>query len=317
MDVVLRRIGRGGQLTSSERVVLDTLLATSRLRRSDGSQPEAWAKDGANTVANNEATLWNALVETLCISIVTERDSTPSRPLLRAEADLSHLCEAVQDENQRLAFARLFVRPRAEGYAHQYRCHLEGAAEDSQTRLQTAEPHRGHRIQKLIGGVGQDESAEPLGSTSAVAAGAGYRMPGDFYAPQPMVKVGATGEIRMQSPRFGDLGTEQWTLRDWEQSAICRDPRPGAGEPFLSSVNVDGATFTILRQGEVPTHQVRRILGPEGYRFEIERIPGVQGPASLAEADLALLHPGDVSFTNWRVERGGRRLWSRPSCARR
>lgn len=312
MDLVLRRIGEGGQLNSAERVVLDTSLATSRLRPSDENELPALAQEGADAVANNEVPLWNALVETLCVSIISERDSTPARPLLRVEADLSRLCEAISDARQQQAFARRFVD------AVYGTCHLGGAQGAGDPRLQTAAAHPGHRIRRLVGGNERDPTQELLGSTSAVAAGAGYRMEGDFYAASQNVTVGATGEIRLQSPQFGDRGTEHWTLQDWEESRICRDGRPGATEPWISSVNIDGYSFAIRRRGEGPaTHEIRRIFGPDGYRFEVAQRPNGTGTQSLEASDLALLHPADVSFTNWRVERRGRRLWSRPYCARR
>jgi len=317
MDLVLRRVGADRRLSSAERVVLDTLLATSRLRRGDGSEGPGWAQAGADVVAANETLLWNALVESLCVSIVDEPRSDPVRPLLRVEADLSHMCESIQDLGQR-AFARLFVDPAADDESNETPCHLSTAEEEGQQqqeqRQETAD-HPGHRVQRLIGGV--LPSPEPVSSTSAVAAAAGDRMTGEFYATNHNVKVGATGEIRMQAAHFGDAGTEEWTLADWEESRICRDPRPDVSEPRISSVNIDGFSFAILRGGEEATHEVRRILGPGGYRFGVEPRSGVTGRQSLAAADLANLHPADVTFTNWRVRRGGRQLWSRPHCARR
>ena len=318
-DLVLRQVGPQGRLTTEEKLTLNTLLATNRRNeRTDGSSDPARLRAAAETIATHEVRLWNALVESLCIGFAEESGTG----LLVPEADLSHLCEALPEQtpptelSPRLHFARVFIHPQAPPNIGNP-CHGTGAVGEDNS------PHPDHAIRRLIGG-----ARDQLATAASVASGSSTGLTGDFFHRQQNIRVASLGEVRMQSPRFGDPGTEEWSLADWAASGICRDPRAGTGSPRISSVHIDGASFRIVEEGQQPTHRVVRLLeasigensrGEQAarvftrYRFEIERIG--EGRSSLPAEDLAHLSPSDVSFTLWRVG-AGRGIWSRPHCAR-
>lgn len=297
-DGILRRVPATGHLSAQEKVLLGTFLAVNRTYVSN-EKPSGPERDSAAAVLDkHQATLWNAFVDNFCVEFIvspTESD----RSVLLFKSDTIGLCEALRKEvsaSELDVFSRVFV-------------HFD--RNDTQSTVCKIPPFDGQGRtpgQSTLLGTLQDSAQNTFGN---VAAGAGQAQGTTMFYDGGGLRIAAIGDITLQQPHFGVVGTETWTLADWESSGVCRGPLDE--DLTVDRVILRGWARFAIR--DVGNYRVVRRLTPTGLVVRVEPVGnGRVFRRTLSHADLAHLSPADLVGVAWRSEQR-RRVAA--SCAKR
>ena len=298
-DGVLRLVAPDGQLRAQEKTLLATFLTVNRSAYSQDIPSREDRIAAAEVVDRNQTALWNAFVGNLCVAFIAAPVGS-DRSALSFTSDVLQLCEAVRKaRDPKLSYySQVFVYARAPG---------EDVADCTfPAPVLNAAPRPPLAPGTLLGTLASN-AANTLGM---VAAGTATRLDRTSFYDQSALQIAALGDITLQRPRFGERGTETWSLLDWEASGTCLD----AADRTLAirRVTLDGgAGFAIGTGGN---YRLIRRLTQSGYERRVEPVDGKRRRKSLAHSDLAYLTPADVTHVEWRDPQGRR---ARSSCSPR
>jgi hypothetical protein len=276
MTLALRMVEPGTQLDAAEQRVLSTFLITNR---------ESWHNPGggqgditerlklAAAVREHQATLWNALVGSLCVEVwhVNDKASAPGRGIaLVALADMSSLCRALPAGLQD-SFARAF--------------------------LDAATPSCKGVVYKGLAGL-LEEAARSDWAAGALDSGPRSGESARYFATGAQASIMVMGGgLMLNSVRPGSHDAPNWSLAAWESSGICRTPDDV--RTHIASVRLVGGVRSIkvidLADGLQPTHKIVN----DGVAMRLEKIHDRWVFPSIARADLTRLGNADVAQLNW------------------
>jgi hypothetical protein len=293
-SVSLRLVDPTSHLDSSEHVALTTFLITNHanwVANSSGQPPAASPEDRAevhDTLLREPARYWNAFVRSMCIEVRPSEGMRVFVPM----ADMAALCRAAP-ESHRAAFARAFIN----------------------AGLSDCPAPADPQFRSLVG----------VNSTSATtnwpeaALRTARSLPSSSYFSLPLrgpIALEGAPQIDVVRP-FGP-SPPNWSLRAWEDSAICRAPD---GAPAI----ITGLRF---KHGARPVGvledplagSVRIEHGEDGLSEHIDS-SGYHGfwMPTIARNALEAMTAADVDELTWAATgRDGVLHWVEPQgCVRR
>lgn len=291
LTVALRLVRDGRLLDPAERAVLATFLTTSRTEWSSQSGYTSDFPVDADTrralvavLESHQASLWNALVRSLCIEVRASAspEADTNVPAIRAVANMAALCDALP-VSSRAAFVKTFIDARL----------TDSTCTES-------------IVNRSLNGVGllTDSASWPAALLAVTSKGGDS----DYFDSDKLGSPKALfGVVEVNAIRPLDAGAPLWSLEAWEASGICRSDTEDAridavllrgGWTYLS-VESEDPTYEVI-DGRV-TRDIQRIRGSNLFKF------------SIGKSELKRLTAADVRALRWRA---GEREVRIPGCDR-
>lgn len=311
IDLPLRFVNTGtGRLHPDEQATLATFLQVNRTAPwIYGNPSDPGGSDLANRtilaadIQGKEAAVWNAFVQTLCLSsvdtlsgkvdlpapqITDDQRLDPSRRVFVIEADMLALCRSV---SQKLFFEQAFIKLPADDVA----CESEVQLWRSFSGLLPVE-HRGW-------------AAATLGVSPAYQGTPYYAQV--YYLHSPLAQL---GQVEFGSVQPFGRDPPDWSLAEWQDAGICKSE--GGEALVIRSVTLKGGTYRyrIVDRDTETTHEVV----VENGRRKLNRLQKYLLDWSLSAKALHLLRADDVDALEWApVRASGPHGKTARGCARR
>ncbi|MDM4769055.1 hypothetical protein [Solimonas sp. SE-A11] len=275
--ISLRLVEEGRPIDLDERAVLASFLTANRTEWSseDATDDYPVSKSRRSTLVqtleDNQAKLWNALVRSVCIEV---RNVSPGKgqvlPAIRAVADMAALCATIEDADVRREFVRAFIDVRA--------------AHDNKIACNSIVNRSLNGTGSLVAGAGW------LNAALGLSAGGGDN---DYYDSGVLASskaiIGAI-DLNVVRPFFSDA--PPWSLAAWEKSRICEVN----DEAKIVALRLKGTDNYFEVVESEPTHRV--IYGH--IQRSLVRIEGSSPfKTRIARTDLRLLTAADVQGLRW------------------
>ena len=298
IDVPIRMAAGG--LEIAEQQALTSILQVNRSpawKQDTSSEGDGLGRSDRQKLAKelrkDEAALWNAFIGSSCVkAVVPGKDDSPDttpEPVIVVQFDIRALCRALpegsdqQGDSPRQRFARAFLV--SSNTDPEY---LNGCGATPTTR----EPMSALGLRGDLA----------LGDWASTALAANADAGDDYFAQelalaspkavQGFVSFGSVAPFRPNPP--------DWSLQQWEQSAICTDPQ--GTRLVIKAIRLRGGEKKFrITAGEPTTHTLEVV---NGERRLLPQQKHFLGAWSLPVAALSDLTAADVDEVVWVLERG-------------